>query len=260
VGALVTALWLALGLARAQETVPEPVPAEPVPAEPVPAEPAEEVVVWGRLAVDKARDAVVKQFEGLGYEVARRKDGRVIFRGKDGKITLLPSGDLVFGAAPPRLVDQPAESYTQDPRYEDLEPGPMAPGPGVSVALPGGEKVQGRRDEILRETRDELDAYTAVVRRTAFEEMLQALPDRLDRLWTDGVPLDPNAAVLPTPEARRRAVLEHWATRTDTPEGRRTCAALEAWLSSVVQSSEAPITDAERQEFEARRKDGRELP
>jgi hypothetical protein len=245
---------LLLGWARAQEPVPEPVPETEVP----PA--SEEVVVWGRLAVDKARDALVQQFEGLGYRVVRRRDGRTIFRGQDGKITLLPSGELVFGAAPPRFVDQPPESYTKDPRYEDLDPDPMVQGAGVSVAFPGGPKLQTRRDEILRETRDELDAYVAVMRRTAFEEMLQALPERLDLLWKEGVPLEPGDAVLPTPEARRRAVLEHWATRVETPEGQRTCAAIEAWLSSVIEASQTPITEAERQEFEPRRKDGRELP
>jgi hypothetical protein len=249
VGALVSPLWW--GLARAQEPEPEPVP---------PQEPSEEVVVWGRLAIDKARDELAKQLEELGYRVVRRQDGRTIFRGPDGKITLLSSGELVFGAAPPKIVDPPPESYTKDPRYEDLDPDPMMQGGGVSVAFPGGPKVQTRRDKILHETRDELDAYVAVVRRTAFEEMLQALPEQLDRLWKEGIPLDPNAPSLPTPEARRRSVLEFWATRTETTEGRRTCAAVEAWLASVVQASEAPITEAEREEFEAKRKDGRALP
>lgn len=214
--------------------------------------------MWGELAIARARDDIAQQMETLGYRIVRKQDGRIIFRGPR-KVTLLPSGTLLFSAAGPRLIEAPPESTTRDPRYESLDPGPMTGG-GLTITAPGGRKAEVERVRVLDETRDEIENYIAILRRTAFEEMLAALPERLDRLWTEGVPLAPNAPALPTPEARRRAVLDLWATRTETPEGRRAAAAIEAWLSSTVQTSETPITDAERAEFEARRSDARTLP
>lgn len=220
--------------------------------------PTEEIVVWGDLAIAKARDGITRQMEDLGYRVARKQDGRIVFRGPN-KVTLLPSGALLFAASGPRLVETPPEGYSRDPRYQSIDPGPMSGG-GLSVAMPGGRKVDAQQTKVLDETRDEIEAYISVVRRTEFENMLAQLPDRLDRLWSDGTPIDPNKPALATPAERRRVALELWATRTETPEGQRAAAAIEAWLSAVVQSSPDPITDAERSEFNARRTDGRTLP
>lgn len=253
-------IWL-VTIAFAQEPAS---PADPVPYE---------VTVWGDLAVKQARDDIVSAIEGHGYRVVRRSDGETVFRGRPrwrGKITLSDEGALTFDQPLVVLAPTPAEQYTQDPRYEDVStPDPMltepagsgasyGPVPVLTVQLPSERKLQAGRDEIARDVEDEIEAFLAIKRRTTFEGGLLGLPDRLDALWETGAPLA-GGSPLATPEARRRAVLEFWATRTDTPEGRRTAEAVEDWLAAVVEAGPDPIPAEERAEFAARRPD-RQLP
>jgi hypothetical protein len=230
-----------------------PVAEAPVP----PAPPVEEVVVWGRLAIDNARDDIVHEFESLGFSVARRDGDEVIFRSGSylvRKITLGADGTLTFGRPVAGLTEAPpvAADTSPDPRTA-----PSGQGGASFFLLPSERKMKLAQDKIVEATRDEIAALRAVQRRTELEERLLNLPDQLDRLWADGTPLDPGPR-LETPEDRRRAVLTRWATRIDTEEGRRVRETLEAWIGSVVQQSPTPITDAERTEFET--KAGRPLP
>jgi hypothetical protein len=219
-------------------------------------EPQEEVVVWGRLAVDSARDEIVREFEAIGFRVVRREEGAVVFRSRSslvGKVTLRPDGSLDFTGAGVRATPAPVASA---PVQSPNEP-PIA-GSGLSViGPPSRAKVKDAEDEIRDRVKDEIASFRAIQQRTLFEEQLLTLPDRLDRLWADGTPIEPGPA-LASPDERRRAVLSHWATRADTVEGARVRETVEDWLLAVVQASDLPITDAERAEFEAQA--GRPLP
>jgi hypothetical protein len=90
-----------------------------------------------------------------------------------------------------------------------------------------------------------LEAYADVISETYFRTYLEELPDRLDALWTDGVPLEGHETAV-TAEDRRRAVLHFWADRVDSPEGNRVAEAVERWLRFTVQESNTPITEDER--------------
>ena len=243
--------WWAIAAAQ-DVSVPEPPPPQPY-----------EITVWGDSAVDKARDTIVHEIEALGYRVVRRRDGETVFRPRErwkGRITFLDDGTFTWGRPVVGFTPMPPAVYTDDPRYQSLDPDdPMITGAGPTVwILPSRARLETARVEVLDETRDEVDAYLAIKRRTVFEQSLLNLPDRLDALWTTGAPLEPGPP-LATPEARRRAVLEFWATRADTPEGDRTSEAVEDWLGAVVETGPAPITPEERAEFSARRPD-RQLP
>ncbi len=234
------------------------------PADPGP-DADEEIVVFGQLAIAKAHDAIVRDLESLGYQ-ARRKDGQVVFRPPDswmGKAILHDDGRLTFTkpiVALQGAVYQGTLSTEVEDNLNVNRDGATGTG-GASFALaPSDRKLEGVRQRVANAIQPELDAYVAVVRRTAIEESLLALPDRLDATWTGGTPLDGGSVQLTTPEARRHAILEMWATRTDTSEGRRTCGAIEAWLSATVQESEHPITEDERSAYQERRSDGRMLP
>jgi hypothetical protein len=248
-----------------------------------------EITVWGDLAVDKARDAVVRDIEGHGYRVVRRKDGDTVFQGRPawkGRVTLSEEGVLTFARPVVGFSTTPPELYTQDPLYEDVSrPDPLGIEPATCSGTvrfdettdpdcvdgaamlpikatfwlaPSKTKLQTGWDQLARDVEPEVEQYLAIKRRTVFEEKLAVLPDALDALWKDGVPLEPGPT-LPTAEARRRAVLEFWASRTDTPEGNRTAEVAEDWLRAVVQSGSTPITPEERAEF-APRQANRELP
>ncbi len=190
--------WLALvGLAWAQD----------------PDEADIEITVWGDLAIRKARDEVVSEDEALGWR-ADRQDGRTVFKGPKawmGAAILYDDGTVDFRAPVLSFAPRPTEDYTYDPRRETPNVGPndldpvVGAGPTVQLGA-SRRKLEPARTELLRAISDELVAYRGVLQRTAFEERLLALPDRLDALWKAGVPLE-TGPPLPTSEARRQAVL-----------------------------------------------------
>lgn len=248
--------WLALA-AVAQEEAEVPL-AEAVPAM--------EITVWGRLAIDQAEDAVVREMEALGYRTVRKGD-RIVFKPPRAWMgaAVWQDGALTFRRPVAGFQPAPTYVYEQDLRRQStaVDPGGRAMvldqgGAGLWV-LPSPKKRRAQRMRVREAVADEMAWYTAVVARTALEELVYALPDRLDAVWEQGNPLEGGAS-LPSREARRRHILEYWATRADTPEGQRVCRAVASWLDAVVQESDSPITDGERTEFEARRPDVLRLP
>jgi hypothetical protein len=71
--------------------------------------------------------------------------------------------------------------------------------------------------------------------------------EALDHLWSDGIPIDaPGAPRLPTPNERKTALVEFWATRTDTAEGAEVQALVRDFLLYEVSESPWPVTDTDR--------------
>ncbi|MEM6926773.1 MAG: hypothetical protein AAF602_07605 [Myxococcota bacterium] len=263
-------MWWFAALALAQDpSTEEPVAPEPAdetlaPEEGEPGAIDEEVdaemTVYGRLAIDRALDDVVDKMEGLGY-TAKRDGERVVFRpplGWMGK-AVLEDGKLDFRRSVAGIAG-PDDSVNME-LFRRIDPNkPPTEGYGLRLwLLPAEKKVEPLRAEVREAVGPELSRYNAVVARTALQERLASLPDRLDAVWSDGTPLAGTAA-LGTATDRRLHILEYWATRSSTPEGRLTARAVADWLEAVVQDSDAPITGNERSRYEARRGDGLELP
>lgn len=264
------ATWL-LAASLGSPARAEPAPEDTVDGRPdAPADADEEVVVWGQLAIQVARDRVANALGRLGWRSAGRdRDGALVFRPPHswlGRVRFTEGGELMFGRPVVGFSAPAGEAFSVDPRYEDAAPTaptdhPLDTGLGPWFwLLPSPARLEGYRAIVRESTRGEVDAYVDVVRRTAFQEQLLALPDRLDATWADGAPLDGDGPALATLADRRRAVLAYWASRADTVEGHRMCAAVEAWLAAVVQASDHPIPPAERATYEAMRSDGRRLP
>ncbi len=238
-----------------------PAPDAP-PEAPAPAPAPPEIVVWGRLAVDQARDTLVRRIEELGYRVVRREDDVVTLASGDwrGRVFVTADGDLDFshpiagfGAMDPQL-------YTADPRREPLDAlhaAAIEPKPGPSLwILPSARRRLGAEQQVFDATSDERAALRSLIERTEEEEWLEALPARLDALWTTGAPLSEGAAVVPEAE-RRAAVLDYWARRPADPFGDRVTEALERWMISTLSE---PASADERARYEAVRADRRSLP
>lgn len=231
--------------------------------------PGEEIIVYGELAKAKARDALVHEMQALGWHAVDKGGGRYVFKGPSawmGKARFDPEmGNLDFSkpAVGFRLAsyDEP-DAVPTTTRYDsDGQPvdAPVSSGAGFWL-LPSKRKVDAVWSHVRTETRDELDAYQRVLIGTAFEDRLAAMPARLDALWREGVSLESGPpAPVEAGEPRVRQVLAFWATRIDSPEGRRMMKAVEAWIdANLVEGGH--LTDALRQEYEAQRDDGRRLP
>jgi hypothetical protein len=254
----VSALLVVMGWARAQE----PAPAEPAPAEPAPAEPAaEEITVWAER-VEAAREVVVQEIEELGYtRNVRERDGKTVFvheEGWKGKVVLYDDGRLATrrtGLSGREM--QPIAGTRVRPYFL------CAIVPTACVRA-GSWYVSDRRwkqieDEVARETAAPVTTLNDRVADAATAEVVAAMPDRLARLWTEGVPLEGEGR-LATWEERRQAVLSYWDSRTETAWGKAVREVIESFVRGEIQRSEHPYTAQEMAAFDASRLSVRPFP
>jgi len=95
--------------------------------------PSEEIVVYGQLAIDLARDAIIHEMERFGYRVRSEQEGRTILAPPVswmGAAVLEADGMITF-RNPVFAVGVPSETWAVDPRYED-----------PTTAIPGSKDVQ----------------------------------------------------------------------------------------------------------------------
>ncbi len=239
-----------------------------------PPEPAYEVTVWGEAAIRDARSRVIRTFEAQGWR-SKDKGDQVVFKGprvwmgkghldkETGAFTFTRPRVTIAGlkgqqlSASPNLYPNGSTPTEGASMAAQRELGPPVPTFALQLGFPGKRKVEAKQERLFVDVREELSAYGAVIRETRFRERLAELPDRLDALWRDGVPLESGPPIA-TPDAKRAAILAFWATRSDTPEGEAFTRAVEVWIDATLAS--APITDAEAAAAEAQRSDGRKLP
>ncbi len=262
-------ILLLLALAAGAQDAPE-----------APPEAAYEVTVWGEAAIRDARARVIRTFEAQGWR-SKDKGDQVVFKGprvwmgkghldkETGAFTFTQprvtiaglKGATQSGLGPAAMGDHPSDVAPLSPDHEIGSPvsrqGQALPTFAVQFGVPSQRKIKAKQERVFVDVREELSAYGAVIRETRFRERLAELPDRLDALWRDGVPLDPGPP-LTTPEAKRAALLDFWATRSETPEGDAFTRAVEVWIDVTL--TDAPITDAEASAAQAKRADGRVLP
>lgn len=219
------------------------------------------VTVVGEQQVRAAQDAVMRSMAALGWKSRRKRDGTVVFRGPDGwmgKATLTAMGELEFSQ--PIIAFDGAmaggSKYENAPQTRNDAP---VGGVGVStLPLPGKKKVGAIQREIRDEVREDVLAYRRTIQLRHFSTYVSELPERLDALWTSGESLD-GGGLVPDMAVRRGQVLDFWASRTDTPEGRTVSRTVEIWLRETVMSSPDPVTAEEARRAMARRADGRKL-
>ena len=221
------------------------------------AEPAsEEITVYGDPLVEQAREKLVGEILGLGYDhEVRHRDGRDVYvhaanwRGKvvlyeDGRVTTKRTGPAL---EPPKgtwplCVTQPTHCLkagawlVSDRKWAGIERGVEAGTVDAQVEL--GDRV----------------ADAAVQRKVA------RLPDHLAELWEHGVPLREGDPPLATMESRRAAIFDYWRTRTNTVWGREVQDAVEAFVRAEVMTSDHPYTEDELTVCNAGRDDGRRFP
>lgn len=242
----------------ADTVIPPLPPEEPLPDVP-PVEPRVasddpyEIIVYGESQLRSAREQVIRAMSEAGWrERHRRSDGKIVFKGPGGwtgKALFDPDGYLVFKS--PGVVVTADNEQTGVQGTDSVLNRTVAPQPGASIRMmiPSKRKITPRREALLTAVHPQMIAYDEVLQGTRFDDALTRLPARLDELWTQGTGL--GGGTLDTTEARRTAILEFWASRTDSPEGEQVQQAIEAWWSATIT---APLTDVEREAAEKKAK------
>lgn len=229
---------LLLALALGQESPP------PDEAAAEPEAPGETVVIWGDPVVARARDALNLALRAEGYTRTERLDDRTVFKSTSPwkpRVILHDDGWIYLRRQAPR-VHSPGKSFSDQGSPAAYLWCVILPTACVSL---GGwtvseKKLNAVEGQVLDATRDEVRALNdAIARQALARRVNDDIPTDLDRIWKLSDP----------PEIRRRLLFEYWDSRTDTPEGAQARAAIEAFLRAVVQTSDAPFTEAELAEY-----------
>ena len=230
---------------------------EPPPAEGEPDRDADiEVVVYGELLVEQARAKLVEDLKEAGYDEVKVKDNRVIYRHSSvwrGEVHVYDDGWY-------RTKRQKVKFQAVGmPWAEEGSPlavagcfiySPLCFRPGG--ALIGSRKFRAQETQVVQHIHEDAEEWANRVSDLATERTINGLPERLEDLWSRGVPLDGDG-VLATSAQRRRAILDYWDSRTNTPWGEAVRQAVEAFCRAVVQQSDAPFTAAELEALNQRR-------
>lgn len=228
--------------------------AEALAEEPAPATEPEEVVVWG-AAVTRARDEVERQIIALGYDVVKDKGDVTVFRSSTawkGKVVLSDEGTLQVRRTGPRFHEMEPMPGTR------FRPYPLCLVVPTACMAAGSWYVSGRRwgqieDHVADATAAPLQELSSAMADQAVDDRLAALPDALEALWVEGVPLAGETR-LATPADRRAALFVYWDTRTENEWGNQVRVLVADFVLGRVMQSEEPFTLQEMAMFQANRR------
>lgn len=258
-GAVVT-LLLSLAFADPPDS-PPPYEAPATPSQPAPPsrdDTDETIVVYSHgLAVERARQALIKQLAAEGYTKEIRKDGYTILRHENtwaGDVLLYDDGWVRIKRQPVQIRPI-ALPFAREGTALSWAACAIAPFACIrtSGVLYGKRKFSGVKNRTLSAVEPEVQDLADKVADQATDQVIEGLPPRLEALWSSGTPLDPGDRTLVSYEDRREGLLDFWDSRTDTPWGDRVRLAVEAFLRAVVQTSDHPYSPDEIAAFNARR-------
>ncbi len=278
-----TGLWL-LAVAWASEPEAQVAPAsepEPEPAA-VAEDPAdagaEEQTLEERLEAlaevvevhsDTTFERLSRTLRGLGYKEGKVRRRGTVFRPETSwypSVWLTPDGGVRFSRTPPKVTlpvlggEVPLQggcvgglpmASAPTGRVGDQEGQSNLPARARDLATSSGtnpllcldpaaavvadRRMNPKKRRVLEAAEDDLRQWQGAVMQQSFVQTLMAKWQWMQELWASDQPA----------ADRRAALLEHWCTRTDTPEGQQARALVEKYFVDVVQASGSPLTDAE---------------
>lgn len=234
--------WLALvGAAQTPEPPPEP-----------PAEAELELIVYGELLVEQARQAVVDELAELGFSDVIERGDHVVYRHESpwhGEVVLYEDGWMEVKRQPLRVEGRQVPWAKKDTplAWAGCLIYPWAC-LRVNGALVGVRKWRGSESRTVAEVQPEVRIWGDRIADLAVERKADGLPERLGALWAEGIALQGGPPLL-TYRERRAALIAYWESRTDTAWGEAVRQVVVSFCRAVVQHSDHPFTDAELQAF-----------
>lgn len=231
-------LVLALSSARADDPVPAPEPPPP-----------EEVVIYGEVRVQEARERVERLLEDMGYgdEVVDEGD-HVVFRHVEawkGEVVLWDDGWMEVRRQPVRVEGHRMPWAETD---SALAWAGCVVWPWLCVHVGGGtvghRKWLGVETRAVQVVHGPVEEWGDRIADLATNRTVDSLPPRLEALWERGEPLA-GTELLPTPAARREAIRAYYVSRTDTVWGAVVRDAIRSFVYGVIQGSPDPFPEAE---------------
>jgi len=231
-------------------------PLEPLTTRVEDGEVIHELWVYGDLRVEHAREQVIEALADEGYTEVEDKGKYLRIRAAQpwkGEIRLYRDGWLRMKRRPVQVrgPEMPWAKENSPLAYVGCLVYPWA------CISAGGQLVSGRKLE-AQKVRTLETAYVDVqelgdrVADRETESTVNTLPERLEGLWYEGVPVS-GGPTLDTVQERKAALLEFWGSRTETLWGDRVRVAVEAFLREEVQGTEHAFSEEEVSTFNAGR-------
>ena len=215
-----------------------------------------EVVVYGEILVERARRQVMTELRARGFDEVVDKGDHVIMRHGShwkGEVLIYDDGSVRMRRQRPRVESPETRWGDAGSAVSYLsciyQPFKCVRVGGVFVSR---RKFHAQKGRTLQPIADDVQVLGDRVADLATEHKVNELPERLEALWVDGVPLE-GEEHLATPAERRVALLDYWESRTETAWGERVRVGVEAFVRAEVQNSEFPFTEAEIDAFNAQR-------
>lgn len=216
-------------------------------------EAGETIIVYGERDIARKRAILERDLRRLGYK-AHDKDGYTVYRPEspwEPSVVLYDQGFMILKRSPVRF--EPPVKGSSNLRYLWCIP-PFTP----LCVRPGGQlvskrKLQGSKTRLFDQIKPDAEAWQkAIVAQGTHERLDEELPRMLVDTWDSGAPIEEGGPELPSPEARRAAILNLWATRADTPEGASARSVIADFIRYEIQSSPTPASPAEIAAAEAK--------
>lgn len=248
------ALWpVVLGLggafpAHAEDEGAGETSGETAPADSGATSNGDEIVVYGELEVVKRRRALDRRIRATGYRAGVKKDDRTVYRPEVAwkpTVVVYDDGFVVMRRSRVRF-----EPFVRGRSKAIWIPCFIPPFTLMCIKLGGRMVSPARLSAQKGRTFDAMDApldqwQEAIASSATQERLNRQIPDELEALWTDGVPMGGIGAPIQTPDARRQALLAFWAGRSCTPEGKAAREVAALFLEYEVQASPFPLTPSE---------------
>lgn len=222
---------------------------------PLPTDPTDEdIVVVAEKESVRLRGVLDQRLQELGFAPGRDRGDRTVYRATtklpaitvhhdDGLLDIQGHGFLA--------MDDPVTVSAGASGTSGMG---STVGVGTTVTIPRfltPKQMGPKRWELLEQIRPQVDAWRDAIATEGTQEALESwLPEQVDALWNEGVPLSGRGRV-DGPDARRAALLEHWSSRTCTPQGQLVRDWLQTYLRQEVQGSAFPATPEEIQRASA---------
>ena len=225
------ACWLGMGA----RTFAAEVPPEPV---------VEEVVVYADHRVVIAKDRIIQSLRAHGFTQRIERDDVTILRHGSpwrGEVHLHDDGRFDLRRQPVRVEgrEMPWASRNSAGAWAGCLLWPYL------CVRPAGQlysrrRHQGGQDQTMGVLDDNVEEWQEALADRAHGEQLEALPERLQSLWDEGIALGSDGHLSTYPE-RRDALYDYWASRTETRWGEDVRALVVGFVRSVVQDSPHPF-------------------
>lgn len=208
-----------------------------------------EVIYVYDEAVKRAREELDITLRQMGYHTRRSGDGRTTYGHGDPWrpwVVVDDEGWMRIRRAPVQFGK---------PDLPGIWSGPL--GYLVCLTQPtacvhvGGvvinrRKLAWQKEAVSRKLEPRVRAYREAVRDRAMTRRVeQELPEALDLLWQEGVPLAEGNDPLDTPRERRQALVDFWYSRAPTPWGQEVRRVVEDFVRYEVQAGPHPFSPAE---------------